>query len=746
MRHLALGMLVGSVAWTHAFDEKIITVVNTTGVPASDLHVTFSGTGGNVFVSPPGVYAFGCPVPLVPSNGMVTNTVVIDWGVPCVMPGQAVAFKVRTNNGPLTFIHGFWTFGGNNIGRVSNAGIRQRPLPPPPPPPPPRPWLANKWQSKCLWRGKVLFTSWMGLPGTPCWVRWVCYPGGKQITRKVRCWFEKKGKRVVETRCRVVVPWFVSGKYAPKYFWQRTTIRPPDLNRPGNIAIAGPPKNGLRGPVRWGTSLPFSLDPRYSDDGGENFRYATDFSKTFLSIHEGMLVTSEVPLPGPTFSETVQLLAPGYLRGALELDSLLNEIQLVLIDEPTSEVGAVVPALTQMRDGMRLIGNDMADGTVTDVLAFELFEQGLSQLADSLPALGPEPRFGNAALLTESIREGAFAAKREVLLGLPNQASQDYFLWALMNRITKDMAVLGHAMGPHTGFKLGIGDHGWEPSELLGARTVVRNAVTGEVLDQSTLPVSSDGTVIVPTYGYEEDHENIVIDLRFDTFLPIRRLQPSADSSLMPVLLLNGDVNGDSAINLFDANRVIADLGQGGATATEVPETDLNDDGIVNLLDVVLVQHNLGATVESFFDVFFEVNLEDYGGSPTDEELDVEVTDPTGNVHRQQMFIHDDGTASISAFMAGPHTVRVKGRKWISSLGAFTVAPGALPTVSLSLRNGDIDGDNEVGPGDFGVLANSFLAMPGEPNFEVNADLDGDGEVGPGDFDILARNFLLSGD
>jgi len=56
----------------------------------------------------------------------------------------------------------------------------------------------------------------------------------------------------------------------------------------------------------------------------------------------------------------------------------------------------------------------------------------------------------------------------------------------------------------------------------------------------------------------------------------------------------------------------------------------------------------------------------------------------------------------------------------------------------------DLDGDNEVGPGDFAILATAFLSTPGDPNWDVRADIDRDGEVGPGDFSILARNFLRS--
>jgi len=62
-----------------------------------------------------------------------------------------------------------------------------------------------------------------------------------------------------------------------------------------------------------------------------------------------------------------------------------------------------------------------------------------------------------------------------------------------------------------------------------------------------------------------------------------------------------------------------------------------------------------------------------------------------------------------------------------------------------TLAGGDVDSDNEIGPGDFALLAGAFLSVNGDPNWNDQADLDGDGEVGPGDFSILSANFLQTG-
>jgi hypothetical protein len=90
---------------------------NNTGKAASDLHITFTGTGGAVFVNPNGVVVApgGAPPPAVPSNGIVTNEVVLDWGADWIAPCATVTFAVLTPFGPLKFVSGFWTSKVNGV-------------------------------------------------------------------------------------------------------------------------------------------------------------------------------------------------------------------------------------------------------------------------------------------------------------------------------------------------------------------------------------------------------------------------------------------------------------------------------------------------------------------------------------------------------------------------------------------------------------------------------------------------------
>lgn len=91
-----------------ANDIERFKITNSTGGNASDLHVTFTGTGGNLSTVVT-VNAPGCPAPAIPSNGTITNTMVLNWAQNCVQPGAMVTVRVSTVNGPLAFDSGFWT-------------------------------------------------------------------------------------------------------------------------------------------------------------------------------------------------------------------------------------------------------------------------------------------------------------------------------------------------------------------------------------------------------------------------------------------------------------------------------------------------------------------------------------------------------------------------------------------------------------------------------------------------------------
>ena len=99
----------------------------------------------------------------------------------------------------------------------------------------------------------------------------------------------------------------------------------------------------------------------------------------------------------------------------------------------------------------------------------------------------------------------------------------------------------------------------------------------------------------------------------------------------------------------------------------------------------------------------------------------------------------------VTNVAAGDYQLAMKGRTHLTKRVPVTLGNNLID-VNFSLINGDVDHDDEVGPGDFGVLSFAFGSVSGDSNWNTYADLDIDGEVGPSDFGILSANFGLSGD
>jgi len=129
--------------------------------------------------------------------------------------------------------------------------------------------------------------------------------------------------------------------------------------------------------------------------------------------------------------------------------------------------------------------------------------------------------------------------------------------------------------------------------------------------------------------------------------------------------------------------------------------------------------------------------------------VQVEILRPNGTLlKRYTLSPNDAGMVALprdGAVSPGWYDVRVKSSHWLSSRlrGVFLPSTGAA---AVSLRNGDVDGDDEVTLQDFGLLLQAFGCVPGDPNWNPNADLDGDGEVTLFDFGILLGSFGLSGE
>lgn len=167
----------------------------------------------------------------------------------------------------------------------------------------------------------------------------------------------------------------------------------------------------------------------------------------------------------------------------------------------------------------------------------------------------------------------------------------------------------------------------------------------------------------------------------------------------------------------------------------------------VNALEVRArqIQHVFHVPVVAPPTVTGTITLEDLVGPCTDP-VSWKLYNGTTEVASGTTILGTNGAYSIQPNVApGSYSLAMTGRTHLTGGQTVTLVSGTTSGVNFTLVNGDVDQDNEVGPGDFGNLALAFLSADGDPNWNALADLDCDGEVGPGDFGILANNFLQSG-
>ncbi|MDW8320984.1 MAG: hypothetical protein RMM08_06455 [Armatimonadota bacterium] len=145
--------------------------------------------------------------------------------------------------------------------------------------------------------------------------------------------------------------------------------------------------------------------------------------------------------------------------------------------------------------------------------------------------------------------------------------------------------------------------------------------------------------------------------------------------------------------------------------------------------------------------VVAQITLEDYLGSPQGRQMEVQIRQPgsTEPLETHHSTLDENGILRITTALNGVYDFSVKGEHWLRRTAANVNLSGTV-NLSLSLQNGDIDGDNEVSLFDFGLLVAAFGAVPEHTNWNPLADLDGDEEVSLFDFGILVRNFGAIGD
>ncbi|HTQ11465.1 MAG TPA: dockerin type I domain-containing protein, partial [Fimbriimonadaceae bacterium] len=91
--------------------------------------------------------------------------------------------------------------------------------------------------------------------------------------------------------------------------------------------------------------------------------------------------------------------------------------------------------------------------------------------------------------------------------------------------------------------------------------------------------------------------------------------------------------------------------------------------------------------------------------------------------------------------------VAAKAGHWLRRrLSNVAITGSGASGLSLSLVNGDVNGDNSVSLADFGQLKLAYGSNASSSNWNPNADLDGNGSVGLSDFGILKLHYGAAGD
>lgn len=99
------------------------TVTNNTGQSASDLHMTFTGTGGTLYTVMISEPVTGTATASIPSNGTVTNTATIVWPGNFIQNGQSVTVYVASDFGAPVFNSGYWTRNNVPSGNINPGDI-----------------------------------------------------------------------------------------------------------------------------------------------------------------------------------------------------------------------------------------------------------------------------------------------------------------------------------------------------------------------------------------------------------------------------------------------------------------------------------------------------------------------------------------------------------------------------------------------------------------------------------------------
>ncbi|MEO0511414.1 MAG: dockerin type I repeat-containing protein [Planctomycetota bacterium] len=119
------------------------------------------------------------------------------------------------------------------------------------------------------------------------------------------------------------------------------------------------------------------------------------------------------------------------------------------------------------------------------------------------------------------------------------------------------------------------------PAEKVDVSLSLDGGLTFPVQLALGLPNSGAASVVLPA-GLSSDDTRIKVMASDNIFFGIN---PTSFSINTPALV--GDLNGDGAVDVFDISALIVSLGS--ATPEELVNADINNDGVVNIQDAIVI-------------------------------------------------------------------------------------------------------------------------------------------------------------
>jgi hypothetical protein len=218
----------------------------------------------------------------------------------------------------------------------------------------------------------------------------------------------------------------------------------------------------------------------------------------------------------------------------------------------------------------------------------------------------------------------------------------------------------------------------------------------------------------------------------------------------------------DTETRLFDTTFEIKL--QGGTTV--IPETRIYPEGRIEQFPASLASGNYllvaryrnGEDMVTTCNVPFVVGssmanvsgtlgLQSYTGTIA-RNFTLELRNPgtTTVVESHNFSAINNGAFTIATTQRGTFDVAIKGAHFLRGvIPNVNITNAGVSGLSLSLFNGDVNGDNTVANIDLNQLRASFGSNSSSGNWNPMADLNGDGSVGSVDINILRSNFGRNG-